>query len=144
MAKYYGDKDNVELKNKAITKDGGEITFYAEQNSGGYCSTTLVNQAKNCPMSFDNFQEEIIESESIKHILEKYKPMWFHLDIEGLDCEIVNEILEYDEYHPEIIIYENILIKDDQIKTLEEKLTNKGYINIKGDKLNSIAIKIKG
>lgn len=141
LVKYYNDNTSVELINKAVTIDGGEIVFYAEQNCGGYCSTTLLEQAKNSPMSFDNFKEELIGSESVKNILEKYKPKWFHLDIEGLDYDIVSEIIKYDDLHPEIIVYEHHLISEDKRIELDQKLTSKGYVNLRGEKLNSIAIK---
>ncbi len=140
---FYINKKNVKIVNKALTTNGGQISFFAEQNCGGYCSTTLLDQAKNSAMSFDNFIEQKIDSESVFSILENYKPRWFHLDLEGLDFDIVNEIIKYDHLHPEIIIYEHQLMNDDKYNELNYNLGQKGYVNIKGERLNSIAIKIK-
>ncbi len=141
LIEFHGNKKNVTIKNKAISVDGGLIPFYAEQNCGGFCSTTSIDQAENSPMSFDNFKEELINSESVKNILEKYKPKWIHLDLEGMDFDIVMEILKYDDFHPELIIYEHILMDEEKVKKLEEELNIKNYIYVKGEKLNSMAIK---
>lgn len=140
---FYKENSNVEIFNKAITVDGGPVKFYAEQNFGGVCSTTILDQAINSAYSIDNYKEIMVESFSVIHLLKTYKPEWFHIDLEGLDFDIVSEIIKYDDLHPEIILYEHYHMKENQYKELENNLFQKGYINIKGERLNSIAIKNK-
>lgn len=140
LSKFYLEKENVILKNKAISVDGGQIKFYEQPNNGGVCSTTSTERAKNSGI---DFVETIVDSESVRFILENYRPKWVHLDLEGMDYDIVMEIIKHDELHPDLIIYEHLLLNEEKEKKLLEELNKKNYIHIQGERLNSMAIKNK-
>jgi FkbM family methyltransferase len=140
LKKYYKNKENVSLKNKAISVNGGPLTFYASK-TGSYCSTASLEFANN-NIDFNEFNKEVIDSESIKNIVEYYKPKWFHLDLEGLDFEIIMEILKCDNNMlPDLILYESQHINPVNLNILNEELNKKNYFNITGDAGNSIMIK---
>ncbi len=139
LKKHYGNKNNVSLKRKAITIDGGPISFYANKD-GSFCSTTSLEFAKN-NLDLNQFDKQIIDSESIKNILELYRPKWIHLDLEGLDFEIVMEILKHDNFLPELIVFEHQHITPENSNILNLELKKKNYFIIAGDGGNSIMIK---
>jgi len=124
---------NVNFLEKLVTVKGGITKFH----TWGEGYTNSVHELV--------FPEDIVidhlelDSISVYELLFQNTPKWIHMDTEGLDFELVEEIIRLDTLLPEIIIYEHIFYTTEQHDILIEKLKGKGYMHIKGIGYNSLA-----
>jgi hypothetical protein len=104
---FYGEYPWVELKNRLITTNGGTQTFY----EGGDGVTNSCNKEVILKYVNNNDISEIkIESLSINDLIMESsingEIKWLHLDVEGIDGELIYSI--QDNLLPEVIIFESV------------------------------------
>jgi FkbM family methyltransferase len=131
---------NTVLMNVALTVNGGKVIFHTELNGPGYANSTKLESVQQHYSQITSYE---VDSVRIEDMLRLYKPKWLHLDVEGIDQDIIYETLKFPELLPEIIIYEHICMDENTEQEVYKKLILNNYTVVKGQKHNSIAIKNK-
>lgn len=124
LASNYSDNDCV-LKNILVSTDGGEYTFY--QGGLGYANS--IKESVTSQFEFE-INTVLKKSISINDIILECNfgdsKWWLHLDVEGLDSDLLSlddSIINL----PDVIVYENLNLSiEDKIKT-KKWLTDKSY-----------------
>lgn len=121
----YENRQGVTFLNELITPDGKEVEFY--EGGKGYTNTIIKRV-------IDNWETEEIHSTkrssiSITKLLEDRfdkKIDWLHLDVEGLDSQLIMSI----PYNllPDFIIFEDYNLLPDEKTSIHTYLTNLGFI----------------
>jgi hypothetical protein len=126
---FYGEYPWVTLKNDLITANGGLQTFY----EGGDGVTNSCN--KNVILKYVinyNVSEIKIDSISINDLIvevsTKGKVKWLHLDVEGIDGELIYSIK--DNLLPEVIIFESVHMSSEYKFNLLDFLSKKGFNSV--------------
>ena len=101
LVKNYSNKENLKFINEIVTVDGGEVTWY--QGGEGYTDTVVKELIQAWLVD-----EPIIKSErssvSINKLMEQDEYDWLHLDVEGIDGDLILCL----EQKPNVIIYESM------------------------------------
>lgn len=142
LDKNYSKYENVKTINTLVSTKSEKIKFYESTSGQGLVNSVYSNFA-------NLFNEEIIEveksaigiNEIILHNQENLD--WLHLDVEGLDSELIMAIDFNRVKKPKVIIYENNNNKDQKVPShvLINHLNDLGYeVFSKENELNNIAI----
>jgi hypothetical protein len=136
----YGKKGWVSTENKLITKDGGDVVFY--EGGSGHTNSVLKSHIQ-ITVNENNINETFKKSESLISLLEKNtETKWLHIDVEGIDDDLILSMEGYDHLLPELIVYEHESLSNRREQNLHDFLSSKGYEIYKGLSRNSLAIKI--
>ena len=136
---YSNIKDR--LIKRLITTDGGDCEFF--EGGSGFTNSIL----KNHTISYcgeENTKSKLFNSTSLNDLiielgLEK-DLKWLHLDVEGLDSDLILSLDDSKVILPEFIIYESLNLSEEQkIKTIDW-LSTKGYMCVESG-WNTIARK---
>ena len=139
LLKYYKDKKWINCIKSLITKDGKDIIFY--EGGAGFTNTTDENlilkyvdsqYIKKTEKPSKSINDLIIESS------EQGKVKWLHIDVEGMDGELIYAI--NDDLLPELLLFESLHMENEYYDNLCSYLTNKGY-SITKSGWNTICIK---
>lgn len=101
LQKNYSLYNNVELKNEIITPEGGEVTWY--QGGEGYTDTVIPELIHDW-LEPNKIKSGTKKSVSINSIMKNKNYDWLHLDVEGIDNQLIMSL----ESRPNIIIYESM------------------------------------
>lgn len=131
----------VTLKNELITTDGGDYTFY----EGGVGLTNSLNiDLIEQYVNKEDIREVTKTSISINDLIDdasnRGKVKWIHMDVEGIDGELIYSIK--DEKLPEVLIFESLNMTDDYKDRLFEYLRNKRY-NLTSSGFNTVCFRIE-
>ena len=139
LLKFYGGKSWVNCKRELITSDGSNIIFY----EGGVGFTNTTNE--NLILKYVDSQHVIKTEKTSKSIndliiesSERGKVKWLHIDVEGMDGELIYAI--NDDLLPELLLFESLHMENEYYDNLCSYLTNKGY-SITKSGWNTICIK---
>ena len=139
LLKYYNGKSWVTCKKELITPNGSNVFFY----EGGDGFTNTVNE--NIITKYVNSEHiKKVERSSvsinnlIKEVSERGKVKWLHIDVEGMDGELIYAI--NDDLLPELLLFESLHMENEYYDNLCNYLTNKGY-SITKSGWNTICIK---
>ena len=139
LLKFYGGKSWVNCRRELITSDGSNIIFY--EGGSGFTNTTNENLILKYVDSQYVIKTEK-KSKSINDLIiessERGKVKWLHIDVEGLDGELVYAI--NDDLLPELLLFESLHMENEYYDNLCSYLTNKGYSTTKSG-WNTICIK---
>lgn len=124
LVENYKEDKNVKTIMSLVTKDGADIEFFESED--GFTNSTskehvlrFNNQVTSFNRSSISLNELIIQCGLEKDL------KWLHLDVEGIDDELIMSIDDKRVNLPEIIIYESLNLsherKDKVIKWLESK-----------------------
>lgn len=122
----YKSKDNIKLLNILITPDGKDVEFF--EGGKGYTNTVVERVIRN--WETEEIKSTIRKSESINNLIKNYHPNgidWLHLDVEGLDAKLIMSI--EDIYLPNLIIFEDFNLPEDEKREIYNWLSNKNYKN---------------
>ena len=141
LSKNYSNINNSHLIKSLITKDGLDCTFF-ESPEGFTNSIDKEHIAKHT----DNFVSVSKKSVSLNDLiiqcgLEK-DLKWLHLDVEGIDDELIMSLDDKKINLPELIIYESLNLNDERKKKIIKWLENKSYICVQSG-WNTIATLIR-
>ena len=143
LIENYKTYSNIKTINSVVTSKGENITWYHGGN--GYSDSIKkesiefnigINYNEHHYLHIDNIVETNKSSLSINEIMNNENYDWLHLDVEGIDGELILSL----EHKPNIIIYESMHIKEDMKKQLNLWFLENSYttIEVTGD---TIAIK---
>ena len=125
LVKNYENRQGVTFLNELITPDGKDVEFY--EGGKGYTNTIIKRV-------IDNWETEEVHSTkrssiSITKLLEDRfdkKIDWLHLDVEGLDSQLIMSIPH--NLLPDFIIFEDYNLLPDEKTSIHTYLTNLGFI----------------
>lgn len=129
----YRDYTNVEFMNEIITPDGKDVEWF--QGGEGYTDSVF----KDIPLIFLNdsqITKQFRKSISINDLMKKNKFDWIHLDVEGLDADLILAL----ETTPNVIIFESMNLKNHHLFDLKTWFRKNDYEDIECDG-NMIAFK---
>ena len=139
LKKIYSNKNWVTCYQLLITTNGGDVTFY---EGGEGFTNSLSKNVINFYLSDDEIVSKVISSISINDLIIKCSKLskveWLHLDVEGLDGELIYSIS--DDLLPKLLLFESLHMNIEYYTKLCDYLVSKGYhINKSG--LNTICLK---
>ena len=126
LSKNYVNNESVTCIQNLVTTDGGDVKFF--EGGEGYTNTVVekvirhweteeINSTKRSSISIT----DLILNECGGQI------DWLHLDVEGLDAELIMSIDETKIKLPNFIIFEHNNLNDDKKNEIYSWLNNKGY-----------------
>lgn len=127
LIKNYDGKDGITFRHDIVTPNGGIVNFF--EGGKGYTNTIVERVIRH--WEIEQIHSDIRQSVAINDVIKSYgKIDWLHLDVEGLDAELIMSI---DGDLPPFIIFEdfNLLQLD------KEKIYN--YLQSKNFNLYSDA-----
>lgn len=142
LSNNYSRYENIRTINTLVSTKSEKLKFYESTSGQG-----LVNSVYSDYANF--FNEDIIEVEKSaiginEIILQNQENLdWLHLDVEGLDSELIMAIDFNRVKKPKVIIYENNNNKNQKVpgNVLIDYLNNLGYeVFGRDNELNNIAI----
>jgi hypothetical protein len=120
LSNNYYEYNNVKLLNTIVTVDGGTVTWY--QGGEGYTDTVVEDLILDwLPESQITKVEK--ESLSFKKLIEENEFDWIHLDVEGIDGDLILSL----EKLPNVIVYESMNLDPKMNLDLENFFNKNGY-----------------
>jgi len=139
LVKYYIGKSWVKCEKKLITSDGSDVIFY--EGGAGFTNSMSKNIIQNY-VDESYITSTLKPSKSINNLIietsERGKVKWLHIDVEGMDGELIYAI--NDDLLPELLLFESLHMENEYYDNLCSYLTNKGY-SITKSGWNTICIK---
>jgi hypothetical protein len=133
LKKNYYNNPFVETRNLIVTTDGSKVEWY--QGGEGY-TDTVVKELIESWVKDGNIVKSERPSISINQIMSEKEYDWIHLDVEGIDGDLILCL----EQRPNVIIYESMNLPQEMNERLREWFTTNGYVTIT-DNGNTIAKK---
>ena len=126
LNKNYGNRSLVTLVNDLVTPNGGEVEFF--EGGEGYTNTIVEDVIRYWEK--EEIKSTKRDSISITDlILEKCGGQidWLHLDVEGLDSQLIMGIDTEKVSLPKFIIFEDYNLSQDKKDEIYSWLFNQGY-----------------
>ena len=126
LDKNYGNRSLVTLVNDLVTPNGGEVEFF--EGGEGYTNTIVEDVIRHWEK--EEIKSTKRDSISITDlILEKCGGQidWLHLDVEGLDSQLIMGIDTEKVSLPKFIIFEDYNLSQDKKNEIYSWLFNQGY-----------------
>jgi FkbM family methyltransferase len=126
LDKNYGNRSLVTLVNDLVTPNGGEVEFF--EGGEGYTNTIVEDVIRHWEK--EEIKSTKRESISITDlILEKCGGQidWLHLDVEGLDSQLIMGIDTTRVNLPKFIIFEDYNLSEEKKKEIYNWFYNEGY-----------------
>jgi hypothetical protein len=126
LLKYYKDKKWINCVQSLITTDGNDVVFY---EGGNGFTNSLSKDIIEKHINIDEIITTIKPSKSINDLIietyERGKVKWIHIDVEGMDGELIYGI--NDELLPELLLFESLHMDNQYYDNLCNYLSTKGY-----------------
>ena len=111
-----------------VTPEGGYTTFF--EGGEGYTNSTIKNHTEEY-IGENLVSSKILPSRSLNNLilelgLEK-DLKWLHLDVEGIDANLIMSLDDRLIVLPEIIIYESLNLKKGEKEEISKWLSEKSY-----------------
>jgi hypothetical protein len=139
LLKYYNDKKWINCVQSLITTDGNDVVFY---EGGNGFTNSLSKDIIEKHINVKQITTTLKPSKSINNLIietsERGKVKWLHIDVEGMDGELIYAI--NDDLLPELLLFESLHMENEYYDNLCNHLTNKGY-SITKSGWNTICIK---
>jgi hypothetical protein len=139
LLKYYNDKKWINCVQSLITTDGNDVVFY---EGGNGFTNSLSKDIIEKHINVKQITTTLKPSKSINDLIiessEQGKVKWLHIDVEGMDGELIYAIK--DDLLPELLLFESLHMENEYYDNLCNYLTNKGY-SITKSGWNTICIK---
>jgi hypothetical protein len=139
LLKFYDSKKWVSCINILVTTDGSESLFY--EGGDGFTnslSRKTIEKYVDCGVITKVIKPSVSINDLIVKSSEKDKVRWIHMDVEGMDGELIYAIRE--DLLPELLLFESLNMEDAYYKDLCEYLKSKKY-SITKSGYNTICIK---
>lgn len=133
LTENYKNFTNVKLLNEIVTTNGSDVEWF--QGGEGY-TDTIVPDLIHAWLDESKITKTPRRTISINEIMKKENYDWIHLDVEGIDADLILSL----EQRPNVIIYESMNLKEDEILNLDRWFQENLYktTTVNG---NTIAIK---
>lgn len=123
LVKNYQHFNNVTFMNEIVTVDEQNVKWY--QGGEGYTDTVVKNLIYDW-LDDNKISETERKSYSFKKLINENNFDWIHLDVEGIDDELILSL----EKLPNVIIFESMNLEESRIGTLNEWFSRNGYQTI--------------
>ena len=133
LKKNYVCFNNVEMLNFIVTPNGGEVVWY--EGGEGY-TDTVVSELIYDWLGSEKVKSQKKQSISINDLIGIKNYDWVHLDVEGIDDEIVMSL----PIRPYVIIYESMNLGEEKENNLTNWFLTNSYTTLVCNG-NTIAIK---
>ena len=122
----YNNLSNAHTIQSLITADGSEIEFF--ESDDGFTNST----SKEHVQKFNSDVRSVLKkSKSLNDLIIQCGLQndlkWLHIDVEGIDDELILSLDDTKVKLPEIIIYESLNLSDDRKKNVVKWLESKNY-----------------
>lgn len=122
----YNNKSNARTIKSLVTKDGLDIEFFESED--GFTNSI----SKEHVLKFHSDVKSVLKkSISLNDLIIKCglenNLKWLHLDVEGIDDELIMSLDDTKIRLPEIIIYESLNLSDERKKIVIDWLNSKNY-----------------
>jgi hypothetical protein len=126
LIKFYKDKKWINCVKSLITKDGKDVIFY--EGGSGFTNSISEKIIKNY-VDPQFISSNTKPSKSINDLIiessERGRVRWIHIDVEGLDGELVYVIDDY--LLPDLLLFESLHMEEEYYNNLSQYLAEKGY-----------------
>lgn len=123
---FYNKMGWVTLLKEVITKDGNDVIFY---EGGDGLTNTIKKQHIELYIEDEDIIENKLSSKSINDLIKESsvngEVKWIHIDVEGLDGDLVYSI--EDHLLPKLLVFESLHMDDEYKRNITNYLQNKGY-----------------
>lgn len=134
LKQNYWTYNNVNMLCEIVTPEGGPVYWY--EGGEGY-TDTVVPELISGWVEPSQISKSYKKSSSIKTISKVKEFDWLHLDVEGIDDQLIVAL----DIRPNIIIYESMNLEESKQKKLDEWFLMNSYKTLTSLG-NTIAIKI--
>mgnify|MGYP003634966839 FL=1 len=122
LTSTYSKYQNLTLVNKLVTVDGKDVTFY--EGGAGYTNSVV----KKVIEYWENEPITSTKRQSIKFTsLITPDTNWIHLDVEGIDDQLLMSLDDATFNHIDLIIYEYNNLSGIEREVIKDFLVSKGY-----------------
>lgn len=128
LSKNFSDWDGLTFLNTIISTDGKPVTFF----EGGLGYTNSIVERVIRGWEKEEINSTVRDSVSINQIIEKYFVLnnisldWLHLDVEGLDVELLLALKK--EYTPNFIIFEDFNLTENDKEKINSWIIDNQFI----------------
>jgi hypothetical protein len=126
LLKYYGGKKWINCIKSLITRDGEDAVFY--EGGNGFTNSISKDIIENY-VNKEHITSSVKQTKSINDLIiessERGRVRWIHIDVEGLDGELVYAI--NDNLLPDLLLFESLHMEEEYYNNLSQYLTEKGY-----------------
>ena len=133
LEKFYVGKKWVNCRQELVSKDGGEVTFYEGLTNGqtNSISRNTIRKHLDGNLIIPSLRPSISINELISDVSKNGEVKWLHLDLEGMDGEIIYSINK--NLLPEVLIFESLHLTTEYYKNLCDYLQNQNYDVVKSN-----------
>lgn len=111
-----------------VTPNGGQVEFF--QGGEGH-TNSVIKEHTSAYVGDNNINSILLNSTSLNDLIINLglsnDLKWLHLDVEGIDTDLIISLDECKVKLPEVIIFESLNLREEQSIQISEWLTNKGY-----------------
>lgn len=123
LVKNYQHLNNVTFMNEIVTVNETDVKWY--QGGEGY-TDTVVKELIHDWLDHSKISEMERKSYSFKKLIHENNFDWIHLDVEGIDDELILSIEKY----PNVIIFESMNLSEERMNILNNWFLQNGYQTI--------------
>lgn len=122
----YSKIDNVKLLQELITSDGRDVVFY--EGGQGYTNSIVEEITKSWEEKTAIITETKRKSVKFQDIIDSVPGLnWIHLDVEGIDDELLYSISDESLSNLELIIFEYNVLSTERRSSIDDYLVGKGF-----------------
>lgn len=114
---------NVKFENKIVTVHGEQVTWYT--GGEGYTDTVVKGLIESW-LEESDISSVSKDSVPLNSIMEKEDYDWLHLDVEGIDDELIINL----QQRPNVIIFESMNIPQERIEKLNQWFAENNYTSL--------------
>ena len=140
LSENYKEFENIKLIKTLVSSDGNDYEFY--EGESGFVNSVLKDhiekyESNSIPTKMNSIS---LTDLIIKNGMEK-KCKWLHLDVEGIDSDLILSLDETKVNLPEIILYESLNMTENVKLITKTFLESKGYKIQEFNGWNTLAVK---
>lgn len=138
LSENYKEIKNCKTINCLVTPDGGEFTFW-ESKDASYANSILKDHVEKFPGEMNG---KIMESISLNDLISSQdkKVKWLHLDVEGIDTDLILSLSQENIESLDFIIYESLNTKEEKKEGCKLFLEERGFF-VRESGWNTLAIR---
>ena len=125
LVENYGHLENCKLINSLITSEGGDFTFW-ESEEASYVNSIKKDHVEK--FTADS-KGKLMSSISLNDLIDdsEKKVRWLHLDVEGIDTDLIMSLSEFNLRSLRIIVYETLNSSEEEKSECRLFLEKNGF-----------------